>query len=112
MSGPFVSEEEDKKTYAGVSAKSHKNPFKTGELTKQGGQYKTWKTRYFVLSQDFLLFYYKGKRDSSPTGVLDLRKGFSISQDNGFTGKPHCFRLSTNENRSVIIFFVKPLITN
>jgi len=92
-------EKEDKKKYSGVSAKSHNAPFHTGELTKQGGQYKTWKTRYFVLSSESLLFYYKGKRDSSPTGVIDLRKGFTISQDSDFTGKLHCFRLATTTTR-------------
>ena len=44
---------------------------KKGFLHKQGGNYKNWKRRYFILSEN-LLSYYKSPGDAQPIGVIQL----------------------------------------
>jgi len=47
------------------------NAEKKGWLTKQGGRIKTWKKRWFILS-DFVLFYCKSPADTEPCGIIPL----------------------------------------
>eukprot|EP01090_Pellita_catalonica_P000583 TRINITY_DN10400_c0_g1_i1.p1 TRINITY_DN10400_c0_g1~~TRINITY_DN10400_c0_g1_i1.p1 ORF type:complete len:1254 (-),score=228.12 TRINITY_DN10400_c0_g1_i1:58-3819(-) len=44
---------------------------KKGFLTKQGGRYKNWKKRYFILSHN-CLYYFKNKEDKEPCGIVPL----------------------------------------
>merc|ERR1712137_1308904 len=44
---------------------------KSGFLTKQGGNFKSWKTRWFVLKGD-TIYYFKSKKDTEQTGEIKL----------------------------------------
>ena len=66
------------------------NPRKTGYLTKQGGSYKSWKHRYFVLDEK-ALYYYKSPKDSKPLGGIEL-EGSRINCTLG-SKKPNCFEI-------------------
>jgi hypothetical protein len=48
-----------------------KNASKKGWLTKQGGKWKSWKKRWFVLSEN-CLFYFKAPGDAEPCGIIPL----------------------------------------
>ena len=50
----------------GLGAPAHK-----GFLTKQGGRIKTWKRRWFVVS-DSCLYYFKSEKDKEPLGIIPL----------------------------------------
>ena len=45
----------------------NKSVLKQGNLYKEGGQYRTWKKRFFVLHSDFL-YYYVHADDEKPKG--------------------------------------------
>eukprot|EP01113_Clastostelium_recurvatum_P040797 TRINITY_DN638_c0_g1_i7.p1 TRINITY_DN638_c0_g1~~TRINITY_DN638_c0_g1_i7.p1 ORF type:complete len:1001 (+),score=251.77 TRINITY_DN638_c0_g1_i7:178-3180(+) len=47
------------------------NAEKKGWLTKQGGRIKTWKRRWFILSNN-CLFYFKSSTDAEPCGIIPL----------------------------------------
>lgn len=66
------------------------NPDKEGWLLKQGGRYKSWKRRWFILN-DNCLYYFEYTTDKEPRGIIPLEniKVRSI-QDRS---KPHCFEL-------------------
>merc|ERR1712000_116233 len=61
-----ILEDELKMNTNSVSQATHK-----GFLTKQGGRIKTWKTRYFVVS-DSCLYYFKNQREKEPLGIIPL----------------------------------------
>lgn len=42
-----------------------------GFLTKEGGSWKSWKRRYFILSVDGILNYYEDEEMTKPKGTLD-----------------------------------------
>eukprot|EP00824_Muranothrix_gubernata_P003037 TRINITY_DN1375_c0_g1_i3.p1 TRINITY_DN1375_c0_g1~~TRINITY_DN1375_c0_g1_i3.p1 ORF type:complete len:601 (+),score=125.03 TRINITY_DN1375_c0_g1_i3:100-1902(+) len=67
-------------------------PVKQGYLTKQGGSWKTWKQRWFVL-KDRLLVYYKTPQDTEPTGVIPV-KGCVVGETPD-AKKSHCFRIQS-----------------
>ena len=65
-------------------------PDKEGWLLKQGGRVKTWKKRWFVLSDNCLYYFWKVS-DKEPKGIIPLenlkiRKVFDRS-------KMHCFEI-------------------
>lgn len=47
------------------------NPDKRGYLVKEGGKHKSWKKRYFVLT-DNCLYYFVKESDSEPKGIVPL----------------------------------------
>eukprot|EP00744_Colponema_vietnamica_P007897 GILI01011307.1.p2 GENE.GILI01011307.1~~GILI01011307.1.p2 ORF type:complete len:235 (-),score=49.66 GILI01011307.1:101-700(-) len=47
------------------------NPDNEGWLEKQGGRIKTWKERWFILS-DNCLYYFKGPDEKTPQGFVPL----------------------------------------
>ncbi|XP_035704912.1 cytohesin-1 [Folsomia candida] len=47
------------------------NPDKEGWLWKQGGRYKTWKRRWFILN-DNCLYYFEFTTDKEPRGIIPL----------------------------------------
>ena len=47
------------------------NPDKEGWLWKQGGRYKSWKRRWFILN-DNCLYYFEFTTDKEPRGIIPL----------------------------------------
>eukprot|EP00116_Pleurobrachia_bachei_P017261 sb/3477523/ len=47
------------------------NPDKRGYLVKEGGKRKTWKKRYFVLT-DNCLYYFVRESETEPKGIVPL----------------------------------------
>ncbi|XP_076454326.1 cytohesin-3-like isoform X2 [Babylonia areolata] len=47
------------------------NPVKEGWLMKQGGRYKSWKRRWFILN-DNCLYYFQYTTDKEPKGIIPL----------------------------------------
>ncbi|KMQ93578.1 cytohesin-1-like isoform 1 protein [Lasius niger] len=66
------------------------NPDKEGWLWKQGGRYKSWKRRWFILN-DNCLYYFEYTTDKEPRGIIPLENiQVREIQDRH---KPHCFEL-------------------
>ncbi|KAJ5080161.1 hypothetical protein M0811_14106 [Anaeramoeba ignava] len=56
---------------------------KTGYLTKQGGGYKTWRKRWFILKKDNTISYYKNqKSQQNPLGVISLDGAYCLKVKN------------------------------
>lgn len=64
-------------------------------MTKQGGSYKNWNKRYFVL-KDRALFYYKTQKDSVFTGRIDLESNSTVKEEPGIKKSPFIFSISTS----------------
>ncbi|XP_060560232.1 cytohesin-1-like isoform X3 [Ruditapes philippinarum] len=73
------------------------NPDKEGWLWKQGGRYKNWKRRWFILN-DNCLYYFQFTTDKEPKGIIPL-ENIQVRMSNEKSNKPHCFELyaTTNE---------------
>lgn len=100
----------------GTSGGSFTNAEKKGWLTKQGGRIKTWKRRWFILS-DNCLFYFKAPGDKEPCGIIPLESIrtnrrmeliFLIMQDvtvalapQNVSKRAHCFMLQ-NHNQDLM----------
>lgn len=66
---------------------------KEGYLTKLGLHFKTWKTRWFVLRRNELM-YYKEKFSKDPIRVLDLRECTECREDaTTYRDKTNIFKL-------------------
>lgn len=66
------------------------NPDREGWLWKQGGRVKSWKRRWFILS-DKCLYYFEYTTDKEPRGIIPLENvSVRIVQDRH---KQHCFEL-------------------
>ncbi|CAH0564682.1 unnamed protein product [Brassicogethes aeneus] len=66
------------------------NPDKEGWLWKQGGRYKSWKRRWFILN-DNCLYYFEYTTDKEPRGIIPL-ENISI-RECADRQKQHCFEL-------------------
>ncbi|XP_017854794.1 uncharacterized protein LOC108608099 isoform X1 [Drosophila busckii] len=66
------------------------NPDKEGWLWKQGGRYKSWKRRWFILN-DNCLYYFEYTTDKEPRGIIPL-ENISVREIQD-RSKPHCFEL-------------------
>ncbi|KAJ8937086.1 hypothetical protein NQ314_012029, partial [Rhamnusium bicolor] len=66
------------------------NPDKEGWLWKQGGRYKSWKRRWFILN-DNCLYYFEYTTDKEPRGIIPL-ENISIRECTD-RQKQHCFEL-------------------
>ncbi|XP_044733078.1 cytohesin-1 isoform X2 [Chrysoperla carnea] len=66
------------------------NPDKEGWLWKQGGRYKSWKRRWFILN-DNCLYYFEYTTDKEPRGIIPL-ENISVREATD-RHKPHCFEL-------------------
>jgi hypothetical protein len=82
--------------------KSLVEPERTGWMTKQGGTFKTWKRRWFVLKGD-KIYYFKGQTDQDVTGVIELSSKSKVKKDE-IKGKNNLFSVSTT-NR---VYFMYP----
>lgn len=66
------------------------NPDKEGWLWKQGGRYKSWKRRWFILN-DNCLYYFEYTTDKEPRGIIPL-ENIQVREASD-RNKPHCFEL-------------------
>ena len=57
---------------------SNKEFFKEGQLRKEGGSVKSWKTRWCVIEDNHLL-YYKNKKKKELKGINPAHAGVGIS---------------------------------
>lgn len=95
------------------------NPDKEGWLWKQGGRYKSWKRRWFILN-DNCLYYFEYTTDKEPRGIIPLENilvRFSTLIEAQFLmififkvreckvtdkSKPHCFELYAGGGADII----------
>jgi len=91
--------------YVNLSANAFNYASRTGLMTKQGGTFKTWHRRYFVLQDDFL-FYYRKEGDLEPKGVIHLRNFSIVNVDDEPEGKrPNVFSVTTQKRGDREFFF-------
>jgi len=64
----------------GISVTSLGSPEKDGWLTKQGGSWKNWKRRWFVLKGD-CLYYFKTNKDTEETGIIELTRESVVREE-------------------------------
>ncbi|XP_050394137.2 cytohesin-1 isoform X4 [Patella vulgata] len=73
------------------------NPVKEGWLWKQGGRYKNWKRRWFILN-DNCLYYFQYTTDKEPKGIIPLENINVREVPTEKAHKPNCFELFTGGN--------------
>ncbi|KAJ1173658.1 hypothetical protein NDU88_005484 [Pleurodeles waltl] len=69
------------------------NPEREGWLMKLGGRVKTWKRRWFILT-DNCLYYFEFTTDKEPRGIIPL-ENLSVQKVED-SKKPNCFELFNN----------------
>lgn len=74
------------------------DPDRQGWLWKQGGKYKTWKQRWFVLN-DSVLYYFVNQTEKEPKGIIPLENTQLRELED--RGKPFCFELFLPNNQMV-----------
>lgn len=79
------------------------NEVRGGELTKQGGHFKSWNRRWCVVA-DGCLYYFKARpmNDDTPEGGLSLSE-CAVGDAEPKTGRPHCFSIVSP---SRVFFFI------
>ncbi|XP_050077100.1 uncharacterized protein LOC126564180 isoform X1 [Anopheles maculipalpis] len=75
------------------------NPDKEGWLWKQGGRYKSWKRRWFILN-DNCLYYFEYTTDKEPRGIIPL-ENIAVREVTD-RSKPHCFELHASGGADII----------
>jgi len=75
------------------------NPDKEGWLWKQGGRYKTWKRRWFILN-DKCLYYFEYTTDKEPRGIIPL-ENIQVREVED-RSKPYCFEMFAASGSDVI----------
>jgi len=83
-----------------VSVASLGTPDKDGWLTKQGGSFKSWKRRWFILKGD-TLFYFKTQRDIEQKGHIKLDPNTTL-EDEPNQKKKFFFAVATPSRRYLI----------
>jgi len=73
----------------------NKSVLKQGNLHKEGGQYRTWKKRFFVLHSDFL-YYYVHADDEKPKGIIVLAN--LEVRPTSDSSRKFCFELVSRES--------------
>ncbi|XP_023569144.1 cytohesin-3, partial [Octodon degus] len=76
------------------------NPDREGWLLKLGGRVKTWKRRWFILT-DNCLYYFEYTTDKEPRGIIPL-ENLSIREVED-PRKPNCFELYIPDNKDQVI---------
>uniref|UniRef100_A0A8C3CM69 Cytohesin 1 n=1 Tax=Cairina moschata TaxID=8855 RepID=A0A8C3CM69_CAIMO len=76
------------------------NPDREGWLLKLGGRVKTWKRRWFILT-DNCLYYFEYTTDKEPRGIIPL-ENLSIREVED-SKKPNCFELYIPDNKDQVI---------
>lgn len=68
------------------------NPDREGWLWKQGGRYRGWKRRWFILN-DKCLYYFEYTTDKEPRGIIPLENVEVRELPDTRTSKPNTFEL-------------------
>uniref|UniRef100_A0AAQ5ZEV4 Cytohesin 1b n=1 Tax=Amphiprion ocellaris TaxID=80972 RepID=A0AAQ5ZEV4_AMPOC len=76
------------------------NPDREGWLLKLGGRVKTWKRRWFILT-DNCLYYFEYTTDKEPRGIIPL-ENLSIREVDD-SKKPNCFELFIPNHKDQVI---------
>nr|XP_046210549.1 cytohesin-3-like isoform X1 [Oncorhynchus gorbuscha] len=76
------------------------NPDREGWLLKLGGRVKTWKRRWFILT-DNCLYYFEYTTDKEPRGIIPL-ENLSIREVDE-PRKPNCFELYNPNHKGLLI---------
>uniref|UniRef100_A0A665WKB7 Cytohesin 3 n=1 Tax=Echeneis naucrates TaxID=173247 RepID=A0A665WKB7_ECHNA len=76
------------------------NPDREGWLLKLGGRVKTWKRRWFILT-DNCLYYFEYTTDKEPRGIIPL-ENLSIREVDE-PRKPNCFELYNPNHKGQVI---------
>lgn len=74
------------------------NPDREGWLWKQGGRYKSWKRRWFILN-DNCLYYFEFTTDKEPRGIIPLEN--IRVRETTERSKPYCFELYSTGNEVI-----------
>lgn len=74
------------------------NPIREGWLWKQGGRYKTWKRRWFILN-DGCLYYFELIADKEPRGIIPL-ENVNVREVDDKT-KQYCFEIYSTTNDKI-----------
>jgi len=74
------------------------NPDREGWLWKQGGRYKSWKRRWFILN-DNCLYYFEFTTDKEPRGIIPL-ENIRVREVSD-RSKQHCFELFSANNEVI-----------
>ena len=69
-----------------------------GWLWKQGGRYKSWKRRWFILN-DNCLYYFEFTTDKEPRGIIPL-ENIRVREVSD-RSKQHCFELFSANNEVI-----------
>jgi cytohesin len=77
------------------------NPDREGWLWKQGGRYKSWKRRWFILN-DKCLYYFEYTTDKEPRGIIPL-ENVQVRECNERGSKQYCFELYSAAGHSEVI---------
>jgi len=72
-----------------------------GFMLKQGGEIKTWKTRWFVLSKGYLS-YYESRYDEEPIHSVNVRSCPLREEPPEVVGRRFCFSIESFEPRKSI----------
>ncbi|KAL5018132.1 hypothetical protein ScPMuIL_003854 [Solemya velum] len=73
------------------------NPDKEGWLWKQGGRYRSWKRRWFILN-DNCLYYFQYTQDKEPKGIIPLENLQVREVPAEKSNKPNSFELYAASN--------------
>lgn len=76
------------------------NPVKEGWLWKQGGRYKSWKRRWFILN-DNCLYYFEYTTDKEPKGIIPLENIRVREVGADKTNKPNCFEIHSGNHEII-----------
>eukprot|EP01098_Paradermamoeba_levis_P004104 TRINITY_DN1791_c0_g1_i1.p1 TRINITY_DN1791_c0_g1~~TRINITY_DN1791_c0_g1_i1.p1 ORF type:complete len:467 (-),score=138.08 TRINITY_DN1791_c0_g1_i1:226-1626(-) len=87
----------------GISVASLSSPDKDGWLTKQGGSWKSWKRRWFVLKGDSL-YYFKTQKDVEETGIIELTRESVVKEDPTNKKKKYAFSVATSPDAKRVFF--------
>ena len=82
-----------------VSNLLSKCPVKVGFMEKQGGKYRNWKKRLFLLFKDFM-FYFPNNTATRPNGMQMLDLQYSFAPDNN-EKRGKCFSI-TSHSRTLL----------
>jgi len=86
-----------------ISVSSLATPDHTGWMTKQGGSWKSWKKRYFVLKGSSL-YYFKSRSDTDVTGIIPLTQESFVRKEPDKKGKKNLLSVGTTTR----VYFMYP----